>query len=416
MAQDTMRPEARAIWVVRYDMTSPESIRKVVDTAKANNFNTLIVQVRGRGDAFYNGGKEPRAESLAGQPAEFDPLQTAIDLGHAAGLQVHAWLNTFYTWSGSRKPKDPAHVVNAHPEWLMSNRDGVVDFTSGATSEGAFMDPGNPEARKWIHDVFLDVATRYDVDGIHFDYVRYPNKDTGFNDGDLKQFQDLVDAGLTPEQKEALSAEPRRDAYTLMFPNRWAQWRRDNVTALVRSIYEDVKKVKPDIAVSAALIPWGTFTTWEDSDAYNTVSQEWFRWMREGILDIAVPMTYHKDEGQWASWVQAAVANRHKTHVWAGVGDWLEDGPGDAAKVKLGRQLGVQGISFFAWNSITASGPSSDSAGENAPRDGQPKIEYLRENVYQNPAPVPDFRAPQPDAKPSKVVIPPPSPTEQPRW
>jgi uncharacterized lipoprotein YddW (UPF0748 family) len=390
MAQG-VKPEARAIWVVRFDMASPESIRKAVDTAKANNFNVLIVQVRGRGDAWYNGGLEPRAEELAGQPETFDPLQTAIDLGHKAGLQVHAWLNTCYVWSGANRPKSPAHVVNAHPEWLMADRAGNIPLVAGPGLEGAFMDPGDPAARKWIHDVFLDVAKRYNVDGIHFDYVRYPNQNMGFTDLDLAQFKAMMDPSLTREQKDALAILPERDAYTRMFPAKWAQWRRDNVTGLVRRIYQDVKAVKPEVAVSAALIPWGAFSTWEASDPYNEVSQDWFGWMREGILDIAVPMTYHTSTPEFSGWIKAAVENRHKALVWAGIGDWLLTGAGDVEKVKAARALNAQGESFFSYASLVGTDPD-------AVDKSNTKLDALKREVYQAPASVPDYRAYPPAA------------------
>jgi uncharacterized lipoprotein YddW (UPF0748 family) len=411
MAEDAVwtKPEARAIWVVRFNMTTPEDIKRVVDTAVKYNFNTIIVQVRGRGDAYYLNGLEPRAEGLSKQPADFDPLQTAIDLGHKAGLQVHAWLNTCYVWGGTSKPKDPKHPVNAHPEWLMADREGNVPLVAGPNLEGAFLDPGNPDAHKHIHDVFLDVVRRYNVDGVHFDYVRYPNRDMGFNDSDIKAFKSTILPTLTTEEREAMDLMPARDAWPAMYPSKWAQWRRDNVTGLVRRIYKDVKAIKPNVAVSAALIPWGAFTTWEGSEPYNSTFQDWFGWMREGILDIAIPMTYHTDTGQWAGWVKAAMENRHKTHLWAGIGDWLLTGDGDAEKVKVGRTLGVQGISFFAFDSLMGDDPEATVKGPG-------KLDTLLKTVYQQKVQVPDFRAPQPDAKAPEAVIPKASEVEQPRW
>jgi uncharacterized lipoprotein YddW (UPF0748 family) len=411
MADDAgyTKPEARAVWVVRFDMTSPESIQRVVDTAAKYHFNAITVQVRGRGDAYYLNGLEPRAEGLDKQPAPFDPLQTAIDLGHKAGLQVHAWLNTCYCWGGAQKPKDPKHVVNAHPEWLMADREGNTPLVAGPNLEGAFLDPGNPDARKHIHDVFLDVARRYNIDGIHFDYVRYPNREMGFNDSDIKGFKAMVAPTLTAEERDAMDIMPARDAWPTMFPGKWAQWRRDNVTGLVRRIYKDVKAIKPNVAVSAALIPWGAFTTWEDSEPYNSTSQDWFGWMREGIIDIAVPMTYHTDTGQYAGWVKAALENRHKTHVWAGIGDWLLTGEGDAEKIRTARTLGAQGTSIFAFASLVGEDPDATQKA-----DG--KLETLLKTVYQQKVPVPDFRAPQPTAKPPETAIPKPSDVEQPRW
>ena len=407
MTMAQTRPEARAMWVVRYDLTSPEAVRHVIATAKKYNFNTLIVQVRGRGDAYYLNGLEPRSESLASQPETFDPLQMCIDLGHAEGMQIHAWLNTFYLWGGAQKPKSPMHVVNAHPEWVAADRDGKVYFTAGENREGAYMDPANPEARKFIHDVFVDVATRYNVDGIHFDYVRYPNKEVGFNDGDLERFKALIDPKITPEQKSALAAMPQRDSYTLMFPAQWAQFRRDCVTDVVRSVYRTVKKMKPNVAVSAALIPWGTLTKFEDSDAYNSTFQDWFGWMREGILDIAVPMTYHTDPGQWASWIGPAVKQRGRTHIWGGIGDWLLDKEGVETMIKTGRTLGAQGTSLFAYNSFVAE------------KTGEPQSEkgdYLVSGVWKDVVSVPDWRKEPPAPPVAPGNVPKPSDIPQDRW
>src|SRR5580765_4124656 len=84
--------EVRALWVVRTTLTSPSAIATMVTAAKNGGFNTLLVQVRGRGDAYFQQGVEPRPAALAAQPA-FDPLETTIARAHEAGLQVHAWIN-----------------------------------------------------------------------------------------------------------------------------------------------------------------------------------------------------------------------------------------------------------------------------------------------------------------------------------
>src|SRR5215471_16031791 len=85
--------EARALWVVRTTMETPESVHSLVQRAKDNGFTDLLVQVRGRGDAYYNSSLEPRAEPLAGQPAAFDPLAMTIGEAHHYGIKVHAWIN-----------------------------------------------------------------------------------------------------------------------------------------------------------------------------------------------------------------------------------------------------------------------------------------------------------------------------------
>ena len=71
------------MWVLRTSLTSPASIAALVRSARENGFNTLLVQVRGRGDAYYRGGLEPLAPELLRQPATFDPLATVIEAAHA---------------------------------------------------------------------------------------------------------------------------------------------------------------------------------------------------------------------------------------------------------------------------------------------------------------------------------------------
>src|SRR5688572_1531537 len=86
--------EVRALWVVRTSITSPRAIDEVVENARRSGINTLIVQVRGRGDAYFGGGLEPRSTALAAEAESFDPLAYLLTRTRPAGIQVHAWLNT----------------------------------------------------------------------------------------------------------------------------------------------------------------------------------------------------------------------------------------------------------------------------------------------------------------------------------
>ena len=108
------RDEVRALWVERTSLTSPKSIDDIVAGAQQSGFNTLLVQVRGRGDAYYLNGVEPRPASLLSQPA-FDPLADMITKGHARGLAVHAWVNVNLV-AGTDVPPGHGHIVYRHPE------------------------------------------------------------------------------------------------------------------------------------------------------------------------------------------------------------------------------------------------------------------------------------------------------------
>src|SRR5262245_8467232 len=116
---DNSSTETRALWVQRGSLVTPQSIAALVKSAREHGFNTLLVQVRGRGDAYYLGGVEPRATELLRQADDFDPLATVLEAGHAAGLRVHAWMNVNLISSAAELPSAREHLIYRHPAWLM---------------------------------------------------------------------------------------------------------------------------------------------------------------------------------------------------------------------------------------------------------------------------------------------------------
>src|SRR5262245_60283688 len=177
--------QTRALWVTRTTLTSPESIRQMVAAAQAGGFNTLLVQVRGRGDAYYQPTIEPRANELAGKPT-FDPLKTVLQDAHAAGLRVHAWVAVNLISSAVSLPASRDHVIYRAPEWLMVPRELAaemkkIDLRSPAyigrlarwsrahngIVEGLYTSPLHPAAQDHTAAVIGEIASKYDVDGIH---------------------------------------------------------------------------------------------------------------------------------------------------------------------------------------------------------------------------------------------------------
>src|SRR3972149_5647094 len=104
-------PEIRALWVVRTSMTSEAAIRAMVTAAHASGFNTLFVQVRGRGDAYYASRVEPRADALSQENRRFDPLAVVLHEAKAAGLGVHAWININLVANATDLPTSKEHVL-----------------------------------------------------------------------------------------------------------------------------------------------------------------------------------------------------------------------------------------------------------------------------------------------------------------
>lgn len=348
--------EMRGLWVVRDNLTSPGSIRRVVEMATAHRFNALFVQVRGRGDAFYASSLEPRAEALADTPVDFDPLAETLRQAHAAGLQVHAWMNTCYVWGAGRKPYAAAHVVNQHPDWLARDaRNGFI-LQQGRECEGAFLTPANLAARKHIHDVFLDVARRYDIDGLHFDYVRYACVDYDYSDAALAHFQAEMQPRLSFERFRTLAVRRQTDrlAYPHAFPNPWQEFRRRQMTEMVGAIAQDAKALKPSLIISAAVFA-------DSKDARETRGQDWKLWLQRGYLDAVVPMAYGASTPKVAAQIADAVACARASgrFAYAGLGAWHIPAASTVAKIGSARSLGAQGFVLFSYGGITKDGTSA---------------------------------------------------------
>ncbi|MDP2956026.1 MAG: family 10 glycosylhydrolase [Longimicrobiales bacterium] len=367
--------EVRGLWVVRTTLTAPERVRKMVQNAEESGFNTLLVQVRGRGDAYYASRWEPRAELLQG--TRFDPLELVIEEAHARGMAVHAWVNTHLVWSGPRLPTSPEHLVNARPDWLAVPRSlarslwGVdpsdpryadalrrYALVNPETVEGMYTNPSHPGVQERIYDVWMDLAERYELDGIHFDYVRFPSTDFDYSRGALDRYRAWVEPRLSAERLRALDDEYRTDpfAFADALPHLWGEFRREQITKLVERTYRGVKARRPDIVVSAAVFS-------NVDDAYWVRFQDWRRWLDEGILDVVVPMAYTPQNGLFTSQIrEAAVSAGRQDRVWAGIGAYQNGVDGTLDKIDLARREGVGGLVLFSYDWAVTEGSPSGAA------------------------------------------------------
>ncbi|GAB4464066.1 MAG: hypothetical protein OHK0029_33590 [Armatimonadaceae bacterium] len=343
--------EIRGMWVVRDSLTSPQKIRNVVALAKKYGFNTLFVQVRGRGDAFYNSRFEPRAEELAGQSLDFDPLATTLEEAHREGLEVHAWMNTFLVWSKGRRPYSSRHVVNQHPEWLVQDKNGRRRTTPTSDCEGGFLDPAITEVQQFTRNVFLDVVERYPIDGIHFDYVRFPSNQYSFSQTSLNAFRAHMALQLSENDRAYADSKAKKNrlAYYYLFRKQWHEWRKELVAETVNAISDAAHKVRPSLIVSAAVFP-----------NYDVASvdkgQGWHEWLQEGYLDAVCPMTYNKSTEVVAAQVRDAVRHSAGRPVIPGVGAYQMPAASAIAKGQVCRQLGASGLNFFSYDGMTRNG------------------------------------------------------------
>src|SRR5689334_2477933 len=358
--------EVRALWVVRTTLTSPEKIQRMVNAAADNGFNTLIVQIRGRGDAYYKSRVEPRSIDLKDQPADFDPLAFTLAEAHKRGLKVHGWLNTSLLANLDALPTDPNHVYNKHPEWLAvpkavardlylmsptdpAYRQKIVEWSKAnrAELEGVYTGPANAKVREHIYKIWMDVLKNYPVDGLHFDYVRFASPDFDYSRTSLLQFEKWLEPQLNPDERTQLKNALATNALaaTEKFPAKFADFQRAQVTALVQRIYRAVKKRRPEVLVSAAVFA-------NDENAYTRRFQDWRRWLQMGILDVACPMAYSTDTAVFQKQIEVATTTAHgaKRNVWAGIGAYRIPSDSAVEKINVARALKTEGFILFSYD------------------------------------------------------------------
>ncbi len=374
-------PETRGLWVVRSTLVHPDSVRAMVERAAGAGFNTLLVQVRGRGDAYYSGGIEPRADGIQHQP-EFDPLALTVREAHARGIEVHAWINVHLISSASVISRAPTHLVNARPGLLAVPRELAMELhdvdpasaryferlvvhalTNPEGVEGLYTSPSSPDVKERVYAVAMDLVERYEIDGIHLDYIRYPSGDFDYSRGALERFRRWIDARITDDQRaEFVSASERNPlAFVEAFPGPWADFRRGQITDLVERIYVGVKRRRPEVLVSAAVFP-------NARESFLHRYQDWEGWLRRGIIDVVAPMAYNPDDGLFEAAISYAAEVVGPERVWAGVGAYLNTYEGTLSKIDITQRIGVRGFLLFSYDWSVAYGPSAG---------GQPFLERV---------------------------------------
>jgi len=323
----------RAIWVTRWDYKTPQDIAHVMENCQRAGFNTVLFQVRGNGSVCYRSRIEPWAEEFHGHDPGFDPLAVACKEAHKRGMTIHAWANVIPGWRGNKPPSDPRQLYNAHPNWFWRDAYGRRQPLGWYCS----VNPCYPEVRRYLAAVFSEIA-RYPVEGIHMDYVRFPN-----------EWNESYPKGATPPDF------PRDPRTLAMFyrathrnpdqaPGEWLAWRSEQITQTVREIRSAVRRVNGKIVLSAAV---GA----SPDDAKRLHYQDAREWINEGLVDAVYPMNYEADMGAYTRRLQNWSACSSKVAVVPGVMFDKRDAGKVLAQVHRAVQSGSH-FAAFAYNSI----------------------------------------------------------------
>jgi len=284
---------------------------------RAANCNAVVIEVRRNCDACYPSSMgEPYMSGLS--PSNFNALQAVINAAHDTTggkkrIEVHCWMVTFRTSGGT--------VYARHddtPTGSLTNLDNYWpsrDDAGAETSDYAF-DPGHPLAEDYTVNVAMDIVSNFDVDGIHFDYIRFTANNQGYNPTSVARYNARY--GLTGQPAATNS--------------QWQQWRRDQVSAVVRKVYAKTQAIKPWVKVSGSFVTWNpsptasTRAAFQGTRPYYDVYSDWDSWLQEGIVDAAMPMTYYDYASlpsDWTKWINFEKDRHGNRHMYIGPGIYL---------------------------------------------------------------------------------------------
>ena len=273
-------------------------LRNIMSRLKDAGINAVFFQVRSEADAMYESGIEPWSYWLTGRQGQapspfYDPLRFALEEAHRHGMELHAWFNPYRAERGSGYTNASSHVTITNPEWI---------YTAGPLK---LLDPGQAAVRDFITTVVLDVAQRYDIDGVHFDDYFYPYPPNQIRSQDYETFQ-REGRGFT-----SIGA-----------------WRRDNVNLLMQQISDSLQVHRPDIKFGIS--PFGI---WKNGvpqgirglDAYNVIYADPLAWIDAESIDYLVPQLYWRfavgtsyrgqDYGALAPWWAQQIHNGRHLYI-----------------------------------------------------------------------------------------------------
>jgi len=300
----------------------------ILDQYQRANINTVIFQTRVRAALLYPSKIEPWELSLtgvAGKDPGYDPLAFCIDECHKRGMELHAWVVCIPIGTKERQAKyGAASLTRKRPELVKTAKGGEM-----------FMIPGKPETADYIASICKEIVENYDVDGISLDYIRYPESIYNFSDENLY---------------------PRSSSQSK------ADWKRENITRIVRRVHDVVKPIKPWVKLSSS--PIGKYKDTSRYSAggwngYNAVWQDPILWLKEDWQDLLFPMMYFTGNNYYPFLFQwAEMANGHP--ICPGLGIYFLD-PREGrwtlnevrAEMHTARNSGIGGIAFYRGEFLT---------------------------------------------------------------
>jgi uncharacterized lipoprotein YddW (UPF0748 family) len=336
------QPEIRAVWLDRGTIVragSKAGLAQIFDRLAQAGINTIFFETVNAGYTIYPSQVAKEQNPLI---RGWNPLEEAVKLAHERDMELHAWVWTFAAGNQRHNeiinvnPDYPGPVLAAHPDW--ANYDNLGNMIPVGQSK-PFFDPANPEVRQYLLKLYEEIVTKYNVDGLQLDYIRYPFQDPsagriyGYGKAARAQFQQLT--GVDP-----VSISPSQvDLW-----QKWTTFRTEQIDSFVAQASQQLRQKQPNLILSVAVFPL------PELERIQKIQQNWEVWARRGDVDLIVPMTYALDTSRFQRLAQPWIASKQLGATLLVPGIRLLSLPtiGAFDQLQLVRDLPVSGYALFA--------------------------------------------------------------------
>ncbi len=308
--------EGRAFWNHSGAGAYPGDWERTAKELAAAGFNMVVPNMLWAGRAHYPSDVLPRSRTCE----EFgDQIAPCVEACKKHGVEVHVW-------------KVNHNLSGAPEEFVDKLRSQGRLQRSNSGQEQRWLCPSHPENFQLELDSMLEVARKYEVDGLHFDYIRYPNRNHCYCDGCRQRFE--ARAGVTV-------ANWPQDCYAGKLREQYHDFRCEQITRLVAAVSQQARVIKPQIKISAAV--FGAYP-----DCRESVGQDWVEWVKAGYLDFVCPMDYTQSDLNFVGLVENQLRLVDgRIPVYPGIGAWRLTPDRVVGQIHHARLLGAPGFTVF---------------------------------------------------------------------